>query len=132
MLKKIGSMMIVGVLFGAGGCVRVDKTFFATAKQQMQDGYTWRDLKKCEAHTTRVPAISFNIFGSGDLICHRLENGQATDDPVIKQMEATGKSPSSALPAAEADAATLHWKFATAKTPYWSSKRPVEARADHA
>ena len=123
MLKKTGLVLIAGVLLGAGGCVRVDKTFFATAKQQMQDGYKWRDLKRCEAHTKEVPAISFNIFGSGDLICHRLENGtamakQMAAKPAAKQVTATARPPSSALPAAAADTATLHWKFATAITPY--------------
>ena len=123
MLKKTGLVLIAGVLLGAGGCVRVDKTFFATAKQQMQDGYTWRDLKRCEAHTKGVPAISFNIFGSGDLICHRLENGtamakQMAAKSATKQVVATASPPVSALPAAAADTATLHWKFATAITPY--------------
>ena len=123
MLKKTGLVLIAGVLLGAGGCVRVDKTFFATAKQQMQDGYTWRDLKRCEAHTKGVAAISFNIFGSGDLICHRLENGtavakQMVAKPATKQVAATASPPVSASPAAAADTATLHWKFATAKTPY--------------
>ena len=123
MLKKNGLVLIVGVLLGAGGCVRVDKTFFATAKQQMQDGYTWRDLKRCEAHTKGVPAISFNIFGSGDLICHRLENGTAMAKPMAaklatKQAAAPTSPSASALPAAATDTATLHWKFATATASY--------------
>lgn len=118
MLKKTGLVLIAGVLLGAGGCVRVDKTFFATAKQQIQDGYTWRDLKRCEAHTKGVPAISFNIFGSGDLICHRLENVMATAKPATKQVAVAARPSSSALTAAGTDTATLHWKFATAITSY--------------
>ena len=58
--------------FTLASCARVDDNFFRVSKDQLNKGYTWRNLNKCRHAKANVPAISLKWFDGGYWVCYVL------------------------------------------------------------